>query len=65
MSDDIERARAEFVNKFAALPSPLSNEIVVVIDGKPFTWRSAYLEISQKTKTGDEILKVLKGLKII
>lgn len=65
MSDEVEAARADFVNKFAALPGPLRNEIVVVIGGTPYSWGAAYLEVSQKTKTGDEILKVLKGLKII
>lgn len=65
MDEEVKRARADFVKKYAALPGPLSNEIVVVVDDKPFTWKAAYLEVSGNTKTGERILKVLKGLKII
>ncbi|MFA5247025.1 MAG: hypothetical protein WC408_04020 [Candidatus Micrarchaeia archaeon] len=65
MGDELDCARADFINKFAALPNPLRNEIVVVVEDKPFTWGAAYLEVSQNTASGDQILKILKNLKII
>ena len=65
MKEDLESLRAEFLSKFASVPAPLRNEIVAVVEKQPFTWASAYLEVSQKTRLGDGILTVLKNLKII
>lgn len=44
----------------------LREEVILVLDKKgPITWNVAYVEIENKTKLGDIILKKLKGLKII
>ncbi|MFH1751013.1 MAG: hypothetical protein ABH863_05015 [Candidatus Micrarchaeota archaeon] len=65
MSEEVEALRANFLKLFAAIPSPLRNEIVAFIDDEPYTWAAAYLDISNNTAKGDKILKFLKHAKII
>ena len=64
-AEETESLQSDFLKKFAAVPDPLRNEIIAVVNNQTYTWASAYLEISQKTVLGNEILAVLKDLKII
>jgi len=51
---------------FNNLPEKVrSEDIVVVIDKKPFTWSSAFIEVKGDSDLGKEILKRLKSLEII
>lgn len=61
---DVEGLRAQFISLYAGVPAKLREEIIALVDGKPFNWNSAFLEISGKTKTGDTLLNelVLIGL---
>lgn len=62
----MEEERVKFEKIFSNLPEKIrSEDIIVVIEGKPYTWNVAYLEIQNKTKLGDIILKKLKIMKII
>ncbi len=65
MAEELDAWRAGFIKKFASLPGPLRSEIVAVVDGEPFSWSAAYLEVSNKTNKGNEILKLLKALKVL
>lgn len=59
-------SRESFLKVYANLPINLRKEIILVLKKYgPITWEVAYLEIKEKTKLGDEILKELKELKII
>jgi len=52
--------REEFLKIYADIPMNLRKEIILVLENKePITWNVAYLEISQDTKLGKEILKKL------
>jgi hypothetical protein len=54
-----------FFKVYANLPLNLRDEIVLVLPEKgPITWNVAYLEISQETALGQDILQKLHDLKI-
>jgi len=62
----MEEKRVEFEKIFSNLPERIrSEDIIVVVDGKPYTWNAAYLEIKNKTELGDRILKKLENMRII
>lgn len=62
----MEEERVKFMKIFANLPEKIRQEdIIVVIDKKPYTWNAAYFEVSNNTKAGEKILRKLKELKII
>lgn len=70
MEDKKEFSKEDDVSKFkkifANLPDKIRNEdIILVIDKKPHTWNSVYLEINNKTALGDKMFKKLKEMKII
>lgn len=57
--------KEKFFKVYANLPLNLRDEVILVIDEEPITWRVAYLEISNNTKLGEQILEKLEALKII
>jgi hypothetical protein len=60
--EDISR----FKNIFANLPEKIRNEdIIFVLNKKPYTWNAVFLEVDQDTNLGRIMLKKLKDLKII
>ena len=60
--DDI----STFKKVFANLPEKIRNEdIIIVVDKKPYTWNAVFLELNNSTKLGIKMLKKLKELKII
>lgn len=59
-------AKDRFFKVYANLPINLRDEIVLVLPEKgPITWNVAYLEISNDTELGNEILQKLIELKIL
>ena len=51
---------------FNDLPEKVRREdIVVVIDEKPYTWNVAFIEIKNRTDLGKEMLKKMKSLEIL
>lgn len=52
--------REEFLKTYANIPINLRQEVILIINGEPITWNVAYLEISQDTQLGKEILKKLE-----
>lgn len=61
-----EDKKIRFIKTFSNLPLNIRNEIVYVFPDKgPITWNVAYLEISNDTLLGKEILNKLDSLEII
>jgi UV DNA damage repair endonuclease len=61
----MDKLREKFLKSYSNLPEKVREEIVVVIDGKPYSWDSAYLEVKENTELGKKILNNLKILEII
>lgn len=57
--------KEKFFKVYANLPLNLRDEIILVIDDEPITWKVAYLEISNNTKLGRRILEKLGALELI
>jgi len=58
--------REEFLKVYTNLPLNLRKEAILVLDEKgPISWEVAYLEVENKTKLGDIILKKLAEMEII
>jgi len=57
-----EDKRAKFLRIYAGLPEDLREDILVVVDGKTYSWNSSYIEVKDKTDLGEKILKALKGI---
>lgn len=57
--------KAKFLKVYANLPLGVREEVVIVIDGEPLSWKAAQLEVEQNTKKGTEILEQLNKLQIL
>lgn len=57
--------KERFLKVYANLPLNLRKEIILVLDKEPITWNVVYLEVSNNTEKGSQILKKLEELKII
>ncbi len=58
--------RERFLKVYANLPLNIRKEIIVVLDkAGPISWDIAYLEVENKTKVGEIIMKKLDKLRII
>jgi len=63
--EDLAVLRAQFIKTYAAMPNKMRNEIIALVDDKPYNWDTAYIEIRGETDVGDKILARLKDLKIL
>jgi hypothetical protein len=62
----MEEERVKLEKIFSNLPEKVRKEdIIVVIEGQPYTWNVAYLEVKNKSELGEAILKKLKDMEII
>ena len=61
----MEKIREKFLKIYSNLLEKVREEIVVVVEDKPFSWNSAYFEVKNDTDTGKKILNMLVELKII
>ena len=59
--DDYSR----FLNIYANSPDKLRNGIVAVVDEKPYSWNSSYVEIAANTELGRRIYNQLIEMEII
>lgn len=55
----------DFFKVFSNVPIEERNNVIVIIEGRPISWNLASIEIKNKTKRGEKILKTLKDLEII
>ena len=61
----MEKIRERFLKVYSNLLEKVRDEIIVVVEEKPFTWNSAYFEVKNNSETGKKILKALEELGII
>lgn len=54
-----------FFKVYSGLPIEERNNPIVIIENEPINWKLAYEEITNQTKRGAAILKILIDLKII
>ena len=64
--DDYTVLRLKFLKAFANLPEKAkSEEVIAVVDEKPYTWVAAAIEMKSESPTGKKILKILKELGVL
>ncbi len=61
----MEDKRAKFLKIYADIPESIRSDIIIVVDKKPYSWNSAFIEIKDNTQLGKKILKILEELEII
>ncbi|MBI3443518.1 hypothetical protein HY008_02520 [Candidatus Woesebacteria bacterium] len=57
--------KEKFYKVYNNLPLNLREEVIVIIENEPITWKVAKLEIDNKTHLAEEILGKLEALNII
>jgi hypothetical protein len=57
--------KAKFIKIFANVPENLRNDILVVVNKKPYTWNTVYLEVKNNTSLGKKLLKILEEIDIL
>jgi hypothetical protein len=61
-SVEYQRLGASFLKTFASVPDALRSQIVAIVDGRPFTWESAFVEVKGGTEKSKKILDYLKKI---
>lgn len=62
----MEEKRIKFMRIFANIPEKIRGEdIIAVIDQKPYTWNNAMIEVKNDSEIGRKIIKKLEKLGII
>ena len=57
--------KERFIEVYSNIPLGVRREIILVVDNKPITWNAAYIEVSEDSKLGKEILKKFENLGIL
>lgn len=57
--------KARFLKAYSQVPDILKNQIVVMINSKPYTWDSIYFEVKDNTPLSKKILNTLSNMNII
>ena len=57
--------KAKFLKIYANIPDRLREEIIVVVNGEPYTWTTATFEIKNDSELGKNIIRILKELQIL
>lgn len=64
--DDYQIFISKFMKAFANLPEKAkTEEVIAVVDEKPYTWMAAAVEVKSGSATGKKILKILKELGVL
>lgn len=58
-------SKDKFLKAYVNLPEPEKEQVIAIIDGKPYSWNVAYNEISADTNLGKKILKKMEDLGLI
>lgn len=62
----MENKREKFMRIFANVPEKIRGEdVIAVIDDKPFTWNTAMIEIKNETELGKKILIMLEKVDVV
>jgi hypothetical protein len=62
MGVEIEELRTRFLKGYASVPEALRNDIVALVEERPYSWNAAFLEVNGKTPLGDRILRKLEEI---
>ena len=57
--------RAKFLKAYSQIPETLRDQIIVIIDSKPYNWNSIYFEVKNYTPLSKKILNTLSDMDII
>ncbi len=57
--------RSKFMRAFANVPENLRDDIIAVVDEKPYTWNTAFLEVRDNTGKGKKILQTLEEMGVL
>ncbi len=57
--------KQKFNKVYANLPSAARDEVIAVVEGEPYTWRSARIEVENDTKIASIILEHLERLGLL
>jgi hypothetical protein len=60
-----DSSKTSFIKIYSQLPDGIRKEIIVVVDKKPYTWDTAFLEIDKNTPLGIKILDKMKSMGLI
>ena len=56
----------KFMKIFANIPEKVrAEDVIAVVDDKPFTWNNAVIEIKNNTELGKKILKMLEKVGVL
>ena len=58
-------SKEKFLKAYANLPEPERQQIIAIVDNRPYSWNIAYNEISGNTELGKKILKKIEDLGIL
>lgn len=58
--EDFAFLKSKFLSAYANVPEPLRKEIIAIAYDKPFTWKSAKIEITNNTKYPEKINSLSK-----
>lgn len=61
----IEGMKIKFNKAYSNLPTDERDEIIVIIDGRPYTWNRTYDEINSNTELGIRILNKIHKMGLI
>lgn len=61
----MEDRKVQFLNVYANLPQAARLEIIAVVDGEPYSWQSARVEVENDTPVGAKILDTLVKLRVL
>lgn len=66
MESGKENKREKFMRIFANVPEKIRGEdVVAVVDDKPFTWNTAMIEVKNDSELGRKILKMLEKVGVL
>ena len=61
----MDEKKVKFLKAYARLPENLRYQIIVVVDGKTYTWDAVYFEVKNDTDFSKKLLNTLFDSKII
>tara|TARA_Y100000310_G_scaffold78020_1_gene74589 strand:- start:762 stop:962 length:201 start_codon:yes stop_codon:yes gene_type:complete len=65
VGEDLEILKTKFLKAFVNLPENVREDVVAIVDDKPYSWNAATIEIKNNSEIGEKILKTLKKLEIL
>jgi len=61
----MDEKRAKFLRAYSSIPEPLRSQIIVVFDGKTYTWDTVYFEVKNNTKISKKLLNTISTIGLI